>query len=83
MIVCWGYTISGESLRPKNHLGWHARWPGPAGTLKDHHHHHHHHSSLLSSSSSLSSTTFDKLLSKDNTLYNRLWHYIATCADVP
>ena len=44
-IACWGYTISGGSLRPKNHLGRHMRWPGPAGTL------------------------FDKLLSKDNTLY--------------
>ena len=39
-IACWGYTIHGESLRPKNCLGQHARWSGPAGTMKDHHHHH-------------------------------------------
>ena len=58
---------SGESLRPKNYLGQHAKWPSPAGTLKDHHHHHQPYSIL---------TTFKRLY------INHFWRYLVTCADV-
>ena len=77
-IACWGYTISGESLRLKDHLGdtrgghlgRHARWSGLAGILKYHYRHHHQPYSI---------NYFQTLFSH---AINRLWRYIATCADV-
>ena len=68
-IACWGYTISGESLRPNKHLGQYVRWPGPAGTLKDHHYHH--------------QLCLINYFQKITCFIYRLRRYTATCADVP
>ena len=36
---CWGLYHQWCRSKPENHVERHARWPGSAGTLKDHHHH--------------------------------------------
>ena len=42
----WGCAISDQSLRSRNYLALHRRWPGPTGTLKCHDHHHQQYSIL-------------------------------------
>ena len=68
-----GAIPSVVKVRPKNHSGQQTRWPGPAEILEE--------SSSSPSSTVLYRNYFQKTTSFILTVY--VWHYIATCADVP